>query len=72
MLEFLYVVFKFIEKHCLEVFLVGPVYEIFFLGGGGGVKGKKKPFVSLNKPKHQKLIGCLLRSNFGNHVKFQK
>ena len=44
----------------------------FFSGRGGGVKGKKKPFVLLNKPKHQKLIGCLLRSNFGNHVKFQK
>ena len=41
LLEFLYVVFKFIEKHCLEVFLVGPVYEIFFWEGGEGVKGKR-------------------------------
>lgn len=44
----------------------------FFFWEGGRGERKKKPFVSLNKPKHQKLIGCLLRSNFGNHVKFQK
>ena len=44
----------------------------FFFWEGGRGERKKKPFVSLNKPKHQKLIGCLLRRNFGNHVKFQK